>query len=131
VNRERQKLIEDVFGGPEFASARGETLRRGGRVLRRRRFVRRARSAAWGVAAFLVPLLLVRNASLHKPVNLARVGGPALQDSGDRIAVLSDDELLALFPNTPVALAKIHGKKRLIFLRPEDEARYLGRNPPR
>jgi hypothetical protein len=40
---------------------------------------------------------------------------------------ISDDELLALFPGTPVGLAKVNGKQRLIFPRPGDEARFIER----
>jgi hypothetical protein len=39
---------------------------------------------------------------------------------------LSDEELLALFPDTPVGLATMaDGKKRLVFPRPEDEAKFV------
>jgi hypothetical protein len=39
---------------------------------------------------------------------------------------LTDDELLALFPNTPVGLATLpDGKKLLIFPRPGDEKRFV------
>jgi hypothetical protein len=39
---------------------------------------------------------------------------------------LTDDELLALFPNTPVGLATLpNGKKRLIFPHPGDEQKYV------
>jgi len=41
---------------------------------------------------------------------------------------LTDDELLALFPNTPVGLATLpDGKKLLIFPRPGDEKRFVTR----
>lgn len=41
---------------------------------------------------------------------------------------LTDDELLALFPNTPVGLATLpDGRKRLIFPRPGDEKRFITR----
>jgi hypothetical protein len=77
------------------------------------------------IAAFLLPILAVRNASIPRQVRVAKVGEPARTGTTAKIAILSDDELMALFPNTPVALAEIHGKKRLLFLRPGDEARFL------
>jgi hypothetical protein len=41
---------------------------------------------------------------------------------------LTDDELLALFPNTPVGLATLaDGKKRLIFPRSGDEQKFVTR----
>lgn len=41
---------------------------------------------------------------------------------------LTDTELLALFPDTPVVLATLNnGQKKLIFPRPGDEARFVSR----
>jgi len=41
---------------------------------------------------------------------------------------LTDAELLAMFPDAPVALATLgNGHKRLIFLRPADAERFTGR----
>jgi hypothetical protein len=40
---------------------------------------------------------------------------------------LSDDQLLALFPNIPVGVATVGGKKVLIFPRPGDNERFVGR----
>ncbi len=43
-------------------------------------------------------------------------------------AALTDQELLALFPDTPIALATLeNGKKRLIFPRAADEKRLITR----
>jgi len=40
--------------------------------------------------------------------------------------ILTDQQLLALFPNIPVGLATLRdGRKVLIFPRPADEARYM------
>ena len=48
------------------------------------------------------------------------------QTTGTR--VLTDNELLSLFPNTPVGLVTLlNGKKLLIFPRPEDERRFYTR----
>ena len=39
---------------------------------------------------------------------------------------LTDEQLLALFPNTPVALATLpNGRKKLIFPHPGDEQKYV------
>ena len=44
------------------------------------------------------------------------------------VRALTDDELLSLFPNTPVALASLpDGKKRLFFPRPGDEQKFITR----
>ncbi len=51
-------------------------------------------------------------------------------DSGAPAAAgrsLTDEQLLAMFPNTPVGLAKVNGRKVLIFPRAADQARYVGK----
>ena len=43
-----------------------------------------------------------------------------------RVQYLTDDELLALFPNTPVGLIRTaDGRKRLVFLHPGDEEKFI------
>ncbi len=75
--------------------------------------------AAFGVQRFVGP----------KPAGSATSSPtPPLASSGSQVGSLTDDELLALFPNTPVGLATLsNGKKRLIFPRPGDEARFITR----
>jgi hypothetical protein len=53
--------------------------------------------------------------------------GPAEPGSPPvRVQYLTDDELLALFPDTPVGLIKTaDGRKRLIFPRPGDEEKFI------
>ena len=57
----------------------------------------------------------------------ARVPAPAAPSpSMQQVHRLSDDELLALFPNTPVGLVTLkNGRKQLIFPRPGDEKRFI------
>jgi hypothetical protein len=59
----------------------------------------------------------------------SRVASIAPQASAvTQVRALSDDELLSLFPNTPVALASLpDGKKRLFFPRPGDEQKFITR----
>jgi len=69
---------------------------------------------------------LVRQKELRPPVQAAsRTPKPA---AARQPQSLTDAELLALFPNTPVGLATLpNGKKLLIFPRPGDQARFVTR----
>jgi hypothetical protein len=53
----------------------------------------------------------------------------AVASPSPEVRFLSDDELLDLFPGTPVGLATVGGKKWLIFPRSGDEARFVSRLP--
>ena len=109
-------LLDDVIGD----AAREQTLRRAGRVLRRRRVLRRA--------AYVLPPALAAAASLlvlmRPPVTAP---APAVVPPAAR--GLTDDQLLALFPGVPRALVTVKGEQRLVFTRPADAARYVGRAP--
>jgi hypothetical protein len=53
---------------------------------------------------------------------------PAKSVASTQSHSLTDDKLLALFPNTPAGLATLpDGKKLLIFPRPGDEKRFVTR----
>jgi hypothetical protein len=82
----------------------------------------------------IVPLILVVATTLlvktHKrPQTLAQVSRPAnLPAAAPQARELTDEQLLSLFPNTPVGLATLpNGKKLLLFLRPADAAKYATR----
>ena len=118
---EKEKLIDDILDAP---GRRDATLRAGANILRRRRHWRAARQTLAVVAvAALAAVFIGRNYAPRKSA-LASVAEnkPAPVQAG----TLTDEQLLALFPNTPVGLATLHdGKKMLIFPRPADEARYI------
>jgi len=120
---EKQDLIGDLLDG---GTSREATLLAGARILRRRRFWRAARRGAAATALVAIGVtLFLRNATPPSPrmVSVApkMVPAPVVQ-------ALTDDELLALFPKTPVALASSpDGKKRLIFPRPGDEKKFITR----
>jgi type VI protein secretion system component VasK len=120
---EKQNLIHDLLDGE---SRREATLLAGTAILRRRRQWRATRQvlgliAFAGVATWLVEQTNERLA----PVQIA---APAQSLPPLHIQSLTDDQLLALFPNTPVALATLpNGKKMLIFPRPGDEAKFMTR----
>ena len=72
-----------------------------------------------GIASFSIQRLITPKTST---VNIVHTAPEPV------IRALTDDELLALFPDTPVGLATLEdGKKRLIFPRPGDEERYVSK----
>jgi hypothetical protein len=121
---EKQQLIQDLLGDDDRREA---TLLAGARALRRRQH---RRAATRGLA---IALALVLSGVCFERVNSRRQSvrntmSAAAASEPVKAHALTDDELLALFPNTPVGLATLaDGKKRLIFPRPGDEQRFITR----
>jgi hypothetical protein len=120
---EKERLIDDLLAAQ---SRRVATLRAGAHILRRRRHWRVARQTLAAVMIVVVAVVCVEHN--YRPQKTASLPvtenkpAPVLAQAG----TLTDAELLALFPNTPVGLATLsNGKKMLIFPRPADEARYF------
>ncbi len=102
------------------------TLLAGRKILRHRRW-KRAAARTFGVLAVaaLAGLAIYqrRPTAVVAHSNPAKSGPPPV-----RVEYLTDDELLALFPGTPVGLIKTpDGRKRLIFPRPGDEEKFITR----
>jgi len=119
---EKQQLIHELLDGE---SRREATLLAGIQTLRRRRHWRDAwRAVALMALMGLTTLVVEQNNRQPAPSQTAT---PATKPSASlQIKSLTDDELLGLFPNTPVGLATLpNGKKLLIFPRPGDEARFV------
>jgi hypothetical protein len=121
---EKQQLIHDLLADGDHG---GQTLSAAMSALRRRRQWRTARQtlaliALVAMTAWLVGQNTQHPTATHPAPALAKLAPPQPAHS------LTDAELLALFPNTPVALATLpNGKKLLIFPRPADQARYVNR----
>ncbi|HKX61143.1 MAG TPA: hypothetical protein VJS65_04855, partial [Verrucomicrobiae bacterium] len=95
------------------------------RMLRRRRWRRTALHTALAAAGVLgiAAAFFWHTAPQSPPVSA--IQAPALEPA---MKSLTDSELLALFPETAVGLITLEGgRKRLIFPRPGDEARYVKR----
>ena len=119
---EKQHLLHDLLD-EQRGNRREATLLAGGRILRRRRW-RRAIFQSFAAVSFLAlaAFSLQRMTTPRSPV-LTTVPAPS-----DAVQSLTDAELLALFPDTPVGLATLeNGRKRLIFPRPGDEERFVHR----
>ena len=121
---EKQQLIHELLEGE---SRREATLLAASKVLRRRRYWRAAqRALALVLCLALAGLLLEQKQGRRPPVRtMSKAPTPA---AATQPHSLTDDELLALFPNTPVGLATLpNGKKLLLFPHPGDEARFVTR----
>lgn len=120
---EKQNLIHDLL---DTDSSHEATLAAGARILRQRRRWRVGRQVAFVALIAAVTVTYLARGPRHSSAHLAlhEVKPPL----GPQVHALTDDELLALFPNTPVGLASLpDGKKRLIFPRPGDEERFVTR----
>lgn len=125
MNREKQQLIHDLF---DDESQRQTVLLAGNRMLRRRRH--------WRVAGPVLTLLMMaiivgalwlgQKNSSQSPIQASVTA--AKPSTQTQARSLTDDELLALFPHTPVGLVTLsNGKKLLIFPRPGDERQFISR----
>ena len=101
---------------------RETTLLAASRILRRRRQWRAGRRilAFVGILVFAAVLLGIQR---NRGTILAQRTKP---NSSAPVHFLTDADLMALFPNTAVGLAKLtDGREILIFPRPGDQARYI------
>jgi|ERR1043166_3659399 hypothetical protein len=119
---EKRRLIDDLLDEGREAR-RAATLLAGGRILRRRRW-RRAAMRGLGVAAIL-GIAVSSIQRMNSGATRLATNVPAHPAEPER---LTDEQLLALFPDTPVGLVTLdNGTKRLVFPRPEDEERFVSR----
>jgi hypothetical protein len=120
---EKRLLLHELLEGDGDCLRRQTTLLAGARVLRRRRWRR------FGIQTFgLMALISIMGFSAHKLLAPRRPSITANSSaSSSKTFYLTDDELLALFSNTPVAMATVNGRKILIFPRPSDQAKYVRR----
>lgn len=122
---ENENLIRDLL---DDDSRRENILLAGARILHRRRQWRAVRhgAAVLGLILAVTIVWLRRETPRAVPVQVSKADPKSSNVS--QVHALTDDELLALFPNTPVGLASLpDGKKRLIFPRPGDEAKFITR----
>ncbi|MGA3181370.1 MAG: hypothetical protein ABSF38_13610 [Verrucomicrobiota bacterium] len=121
---DKRILLDDVLHATPGDARRQAILRAGGRIMRRRRACRFAARTLVVLAAVILAALAVHRYPAAPKEACALP--PKTAPGEEQVQYLTDDQLLALFPNTPVGLIKTpDGKKRLIFPRPGDEAKYI------
>jgi hypothetical protein len=113
---ERDELLREVLSPDELRAA---TLERTLSAARRQRQLRHVLRGAGGVAVVAVALALLwpRPVSVSQPevaVNLPKPSAPIVP--GTDIRVINDEELLAMFPDRPVALVGPPANRQFVFL---------------
>src|SRR5438552_3029208 len=109
---EKQRLVDDLLD-EEGEARRTTTLLAGGRILRRRRW-RRAMVRGLALAAILGIAISSIQRMNTTPARIAT----NIHANHSEPGRLTDEELLALFPDTPVGLITLDdGTKRLVFPR--------------
>jgi hypothetical protein len=118
---DQDQLLRELLPGKELSAFRQESLALGLAALQRRRQRRQIFRAS--AAAILVLLVasgllwqLTRSpATQRRPVSPEFARAP-LPSNTPSATLISDDELLALFPNRSLALIGKPGHQRLLFL---------------
>jgi peptidoglycan/LPS O-acetylase OafA/YrhL len=120
---EHERLLNEIVTGEELADFREASLQHALAAVRRRR--RRqwfARLGALAVVPLLAALGILVSRSPKPPLremaasNASPVAVTAAQPRTAPVKFISDDELLALFPDRPVALIGKPGQQQLVFL---------------
>ncbi len=125
MKTEKQQLIHDLL---DDESRRETILAAGGQILRRRRRWRAARRGLTLLLAMSAAATWLVEKHSSRTSFQAPVASATQPPESVAARSLTDNELLALFPNTPVGLITLpNGKKLLIFPRPGDEARFVTR----
>jgi hypothetical protein len=123
VKPEKRQFMQSLLDEQE-AARREAILRGGGRILRRRRWRRAAGRGLAGMAVVALTVLSIQKIITPRPRAVTAAVLPR-ESAGS----LTDAELLAKFPNTPVGLITLkNGEKRLIFPRPGDANRFMAQN---
>jgi hypothetical protein len=120
---EHDRLLNEIVTGEELAGFREASLQQALTAIRRQR--RRQRSLRLGALAavpVVVALAIVFSRSPKPPLReiaaskASPVAVSSVQPQIAPVKLINDDELLALFPDRPVALIGKPGQQRLIFL---------------
>ena len=125
-NPDHDELLQEVFSEAVSPAFREASLNRALASVRRRRTGRRVLGATLVLA--VVVAVVARFGSGHRnsssspgPSAIASVRPPAVQTvPGTKIRLVDDDELLAMFPDRPVALVGPPEHRQFVFL---DDAR--------
>ncbi len=111
---EKEQLMNELFESSELAELRRSSLELGLASLRRRRNRARALRGIL-IAAVPIALLVVILAQPAAPPR-AVVAPPTAATGTKSIKFITDEQLLALFPDRSVALIGKPGQQQLVFL---------------
>ncbi len=119
---EQDRLLREILEGQELSDLRRISLDQGLASIRRRHHLRRVTRVC---ALALLPVLLLLPLLPRKP-SVAPERPPAYADSSPArsaspektvpIKFITDEQLLALFPDRPIALIGRPGQQQLVFL---------------
>jgi len=109
----KEKLLEEIFDSAEADDLRRASLEAGLGAMQRKR---RRRMAVRGVATICAAGLMAaglhfleRNEAEQHVSSITNAARPDLE-------IINADQLIAMFPNRPVALIGPEGKQKLVFL---------------
>jgi hypothetical protein len=122
MNPNQNNLLRDLLHDETAGAQRAATLQAGTRILRRKRRVRFAIRGISVAGGIILAILVVRRTPQPDPQPVV-----VASNQTRPMKYLTDDELLALFPGTPVGLGTVNGRTILIFPRDGDEARFISR----
>ena len=133
---EKRRLLNEVLRTDSFDAFSGQLKERAWAEFRRARFIRRIAlisSAAAVVTALVTGGLLFRASERNKTRSLAttRVGTEAMRptavqaEASANDAMLTDEQLLAVFPADSCFIAEADGRKILVFRSPELRQKYF------
>jgi hypothetical protein len=121
MNSEKDRLLNDLLKDGE-AARREATLLAGGQRMRHRRWKHAAARTLIVILVITVPMIALYRRAAPPPRRFS--AAPALRPP---VRYLTDEQLLSLFTNTPVGLAKIGNRTVLIFPHPGDKERFVGK----
>jgi hypothetical protein len=114
---EQEKLLSELLPDEHLADFRRASLESGLASLRRHRRQRTLLRAGLLAAGICVLALVLHFNSPHPARNnIVAVSPPAPAPSPNHVKFITDDQLLALFPEGSVALVGKPGQQRLVFL---------------
>lgn len=120
---EHDRLLKEIVTGEELADFREASLQQGLTAIRQQRRRQRAlRLGALAAVPVAVVLGIVFSRSPKPPVreiaasNASPVAVSSAPPGTAPVKLINDDELLALFPDRPVALIGKPGQQQLVFL---------------
>jgi hypothetical protein len=117
----QDRLLDEILTADDAFAFREESLGRGLAVLRRRKQLRRGLTAAAVIALFTPLIWFLRPQRTPQWTRQSVLNAKQLPPAAPpEINFISDEQLLALFPNRSVALIGNPGHQRLLFL---DDAR--------